>query len=87
MAHQAHGATGVVERQDMENWYGRNDEEREGVDEDVGGEGPAEEVIRDQSRVAVQISGSDLDGYIDLFRGTVYPGQEEDRSAAAIANI
>lgn len=66
-------------------WY-RQDEEGKDKDGNSGveGNGHPGTTLPDESYVTVEISGRDLDGFIELFKGTRYPGEEEEQGAAAI---
>lgn len=66
-------------------WYGQDEEERDSEGDSGEGNGqPGTTLPEDETHVAIGISGRDLDGFIDSFKGTIYPGEEEDSRQAVI---
>lgn len=89
MAHRANVAASTG-ADGNEGWYGQDEEEKDGEGEGGLGEASGSDrqgrtLPQDETHVAIGISGRDLDGFIESFKGTIYPGQEEEQAGAAIS--
>lgn len=82
VAHQAHmavsiGGEGKGDR-DGEDENGRERDAGVGGDFGTGEKTQPGTTLPDQLHVAIEVLRRNLDGYFDLFRSTIYPGEEED---------